>query len=810
MSEPDTNPLSDSVLGGSDVARSPPPPAWDRPEQVGPYHVLELIGEGGMGEVYRAERTEPIHQVVAIKLIKLGMSSRPVVARFESERQTLALMDHPGIARVLDAGTMPQSGRPYFVMDYVAGQPVTKFCDEQRLSIDQRLRLFLDICDAIAHAHTKAVLHRDIKPGNVLAFMQDGKPAIKVIDFGIAKALGADASSTTATLHTMAGHAIGTYDCMSPEQLEGSPDIDTRSDVYSLGVLLYELLTGAKPFDHSTLMGAVDAEIRRLIREVDPPRPSTRLSELGIDAAAVADRRQARVEALAQRLRRELEWIPLKAIRKERQRRYDSVGELAADVRNYLEGKPLLAGPETRSYRVRKYVARHRRSLLTAGLVSASLVGSTAFYVVSLRAEQSRTRAALDQATTQRAEAQGQRADAQAQRAEAQRQAKVADDSSNFLANIFRNADPTKSLGANVTVIQAMDAAVARLDDKSMTVEPMTESMVRYVIGTTYRTLGRYDEAVPQLEKARALDLAHRLPSDPQVKVTLSDLANVLTQQGKIDQAEAMFREVQRIDEQYRPEDRASRAITNLNLARILTERKQFDEAERLNQEAIAIRREILPPGDPDLISAMNNLAMLYWMQGRLDRAEPIVRETLEMRKAALPAGHPHIAQSMMNLGVVLRDQKKYEAAEPLLREAIQMRRVALPPEHPDLAVALDNLARNLHPMGQLDEAATLYQECLSIRTKSLLAGDPRIADTMFRLGLVRIDQGQPDEAERLLREALAIQRAIRVTAAPTQLTIRTLAELLRKAGRNAQADELLQQLNPSTQPSTAPSTQPR
>ncbi len=801
--------FSDSVLGESVLGElsSDGGGVVERGEmlaQIGAYRVIRLLGEGGMGEVYLAERSTPMRQTVAIKVIKLGMNSREIVRRFEAERQTLAMMDHPGIARVLDAGTT-DSGRSYFVMDYVDGTPVTSFCDAERLSIEARLTLFMRICDAVTHAHTKAILHRDIKPSNVLAYLQDGVPAVKVIDFGIAKALGVE-QGPGETLQTAIGRAIGTYECMSPEQVEGSRDIDTRSDVYSLGVLLYELLTGSKPFDHTTLVGVVDAEIRRIIREVDPPRPSTRLSIGGLDAAELADRRQLKLDTLARRLRSELEWIPLKAMRKERDRRYASVAQLAEDVRNYLEKRPLVAGPETRTYRVRKFVRRNRSAVLGTSIGSVMLLSGLSGYVYSIRAEQARTSAALIEveqqrsnaerqtieAERQRAEAERQRAEAERQRAEAERQARIADDSSNFLANIFRNADPTQSLGDDVTIVQAMDEAVKKLDDGTLSVEPITEAMVRYVIGTTYRSLGRYNEAVPQLEKARTLDLTHRLPSDRQIVVTLSDLANVLTQQGKLDEAETIYREVLRLDQQHHPDDRLSMAITKLNLAMILKERKLFEEATAFLSESLSIRSELLGDAHPDTISAMNNLASIYWQQGRLDLAEPIVRQTLEARRAALPQGHPHIAQSMMNLGVVLRDQKKFTEAEPLCVEAVAMRRVALGDAHPDLAVALDNLARVQYPLGKLEEAAQGFSECLKIRRAALPDGDPRIADTLYRLALVRIDQDDLEEAERLLREALAIQRAIREQAPPTLLTVRALAIVLADTGRITEAEDLL------------------
>jgi serine/threonine protein kinase len=807
MPDSPTGPLSDSVLGeGHTTPTRASSSDASRPTQVGPYRILDLLGEGGMGEVYRAERREPIHQVVAIKVVKLGLDSREVIARFESERQTLALMDHPAIAKVIDAGTT-DAGRPYFVMEYVAGQPITTFCDEQRLSIEQRLQLFTQVCEAIAHAHTKTVIHRDIKPSNVLAYLQDGRPAVKVIDFGIAKALTGE-RGTDLTLDTGIGRAIGTYDCMSPEQADGSADIDTRSDVYSLGVLLYELLTGAKPFDHVTLVKAADAEIRRIIREVDPPRPSTKLSDLGALAPALAERRQARLDALASQLRSELEWIPLKAMRKERDRRYASADQLADDVRNYLAGRALLAGPETTSYRVRKFAKRNRTAIALAAVAAVAVIGATAFYVQSIRQEQARTQAALDESKKQQAEAERQRAKAESQRAEAQRQAAVARDSSNFLANILRNADPEKSFGENVTVVQALDRAVASLDGKGEKIEPLSEAMVRYIVGTTYRTLGRLKEALPQLERARELDAANRAPDDTQTSVTLSDLAWVYLNLGNTADAEKYYLQSLALDEKANPVDPLSIATSLLNLAQVYKNQQRFAEAEPLQLRALAMRRERLKEDDPLVLSALNNLAQFYWMTNQLEKAEPIARETLATRKRIHPPGHAEIARSTLNLSVLLRDQQKYADAEPLAREAVAMRRKLFPAQSPDLAVAVENLGRILYAMKQLDESETLLTEVLTIRQAALPEGDMRTVDTRFRLALITRDRGKLDEAEKAFREVLAAQTKKDPKAAPTRTTARTLAALLEQTKRPAEAGELLKTygIASTTQPTTGPS----
>jgi non-specific serine/threonine protein kinase/serine/threonine-protein kinase len=366
----------DAEVSGSESGAAVSP----HPHSIGRYTILECIGEGGMGAVYRAQQHSPIERTVAVKLIKLGLDTPQVVRRFESERQALAWMDHPNIAKVLDAGADPVTGRPYFVMDYVGGVPITRYCDEQRLSNAQRLELFLQVCDAVAHAHQKMVVHRDLKPSNILVRSNNGPSTAhaKVIDFGVAKALVS--KSTDRTMYTESGQMVGTPEYMSPEQARGAQDqdVDTRCDIYSLGVVLYELLAGALPFDPRTLRGSGPAGIERMICEVDPPRPSTRLSSLGESAGEIARRRQTQIEQLTRQLKSELEWIPLKAMRKERDQRYATVGELATDIRNYLSGRPLLAAPESRTYRLKKFLRRNRTGVAASVAMFALLVGGIA------------------------------------------------------------------------------------------------------------------------------------------------------------------------------------------------------------------------------------------------------------------------------------------------------------------------------------------------------------------------------------------------------------------------------------------------
>ncbi len=374
--------IVDSPAHELDVTVNQPPA--ERPgTQIGPYKLLQQIGEGGMGTVYMAEQTQPVQRKVALKLIKPGMDSGQIIARFEAERQALAMMDHVNIARVLDAGTTEQ-GRPYFVMELIHGVPITKYCDDSRLTPRQRLELFVPVCQAIQHAHQKGIIHRDIKPSNVMVTLYDGKPVPKVIDFGVAKA--SEQKLTGRTLFTQYGTMVGTLEYMSPEQAEMSAlGIDTRSDIYSLGVLLYELLTGSTPLNRAQMKAAAFAEVLRLIKEGEPPRPSTRLSESGKALASISALRQTEPAKLSKLMRGELDWIVMKTLEKDRNRRYESASGFAADVQRYLNNEPVQACPPSAMYRFRKFASRNRTGLLTASLLGIGLLVSTSAIGWSIR-----------------------------------------------------------------------------------------------------------------------------------------------------------------------------------------------------------------------------------------------------------------------------------------------------------------------------------------------------------------------------------------------------------------------------------------
>jgi non-specific serine/threonine protein kinase/serine/threonine-protein kinase len=443
-------------------------PRDEVPAQIGPYRIGSVIGRGGMGAVYEAEQRNPQRRV-ALKVIKLGMDTAQVVARFEQERQALAILDHPNIAKVLDAG-VTETGRPYFVMEFVQGVPIAEYCDTNKLSIEERLGLFDQVCQAVQHAHTKGIIHRDLKPSNVLVSMQDGKATAKVIDFGVAKATAS--KLTERTLFTEHQQLIGTPEYMSPEQAEGSLDIDTRTDVYSLGVLLYELLTGTTPFDSRMLRAAAYGEIQRIIREVDPPKPSTRLSQSKETLAGVAAKRHTEPARLASTIRGELDWIVMKALEKERQRRYETANGLAMDVRRYLSGEAVLAVPPSRAYRARKFVVRNTLWVGAVAAVSmALLVGlgaSTAMYVREQRARE--------------------RADAKERLSTAVRKY--------LISNLLLAAGPDR-MGYEVKMLDVLTKASDGLSEQFKD-DPEVEGSIRGDLATVLRQIGKTKESVEQ------------------------------------------------------------------------------------------------------------------------------------------------------------------------------------------------------------------------------------------------------------------------------------------------------------------------
>jgi serine/threonine protein kinase/tetratricopeptide (TPR) repeat protein len=733
------------------VARGPtepPAPAQDLAPgsvegpgtRIGPYKLLELIGEGGMGAVWMAEQREPVQRKVALKIIKGGMDTRQVVARFEAERQALALMDHPHIAKVLDGGATA-CGRPYFIMELVKGTHITRYCDEHRLTPRERLTLFLPVCQAIQHAHTKGVIHRDIKAANVLVAPYDGVPVPKVIDFGVAKATGQ--RLTERTLFTGFGAVIGTLEYMSPEQAElNNRDIDTRSDIYSLGVVLYELLTGTTPLTHKRLKELAFTELLRAVREEEPPQPSTRLSESKETLVLIAARRHMEPAKLTRLLRGELDWIVMKALEKDRGRRYETANSLAHDIENYLRDEPVKACPPSARYRLKKLLRRNHGSVLAAAAVLLALVGGMAGTTWGLvRAERAR------EAESQRAEGERQ-AKQEAEAREAETRAVL-----DFVeSRVFAAARPESlegGLGYDVKLHKAIEAALPYVET-SFRDRPLIEARLRMTLGQSFGDLGEAKTAFAQFQAARMLYSQHCGPDHPDT---------------------------------LRCMDRLARTYFVLG---------QYAEAAKLHEETLAQRKTRLLPHHPDTLASMNDLANSYFKLGRDSEALKLREETLALRKATLGLDHPDTLVSMTDLASSYRKSGRIGEALKLHEEAMTRMQATLGLDHPDTLVSMHYVACSYCVLGRYEEALKLQEEVLALRRKILGPGHPHTLASMELRALVLFDLGRRAEALKYHEETLALHKAVLGPDHPDTLwSMCNLAANYVRAGRLADARKL-------------------
>ncbi len=652
---------------------------------VGRYRLLEEIGRGGMGTVYRAERADgAFEQTAALKLVRRGMDSDAVLRRFHHERQVLAALDHPNVARLLDGGRS-EEGRPYFVMELVEGEPITAYCDRRRLGVEARLRLFLQVCEAVAFAHRNLVVHRDLKPSNVLVTDDErGRPQAKLLDFGIAKLLSAD-TVPGATL-TQPGHLLLTPQYAAPEQIRGEA-VTTATDVYALGVLLYELLTGQPPY---RLGSSSPAELERVIGGVEPPRPSA-----AVAPGEEAEARGVSAERLKKRLAGDLDQVCLKALRKEPERRYASAEALGEDVERHLAGLPVTARPDTVGYRARTFVRRHRAPVVATAAVVVVFLALVGFYTVRLAAERDR----------------------------AQQEAATAEQVTALLAGIFRGSDPSNTAkgersGLDVTAQELLDRGARRIEE--LEGEPLVQAELTNVIGRVYRELGLYEEAQTFLERALAMRRRLLGENHPDVATSMNGLAIVLFDRGAYDEAEQLYRETLAMRRRLLGENHPDVAISMSNLAVHLHDTGRYDaydEAESLLREALATQRQLLGEDHPDVATALNDLAFLLKARGAYEEAEPLLREALAMAIRLRGQEHFYVAISLVNLGRLLIDTGRVEEAEPLLRQALDTYIRVLGKQdirtirgQVTFGTVLTALGRYDEAEARLQEAHTLYQ----------------------------------------------------------------------------------------------------
>lgn len=726
------------------------------PDHIGKFSILRLIDEGGMGKVFLG--FDPaLRREVAIKVIRPGMTSQRIQAWFERERATLASMNHPSIATAFDAGTT-DSGDFYLAMEYIAGKRITTYCQEHAMPTQARLELFVQVCEAVHHAHVNGVVHRDLKPSNILiADGKDGRPIPKVIDFGIATVRGTAGGSWAGGMPGDTAPMIGTPEYMSPEQAgAGDGTVDARSDVYSLGALLYELLTDQRPFDRAMLVRGGPEAMRRVIREAEPPPPSARV--LAPNARGDDDAQTSR--ARSRELRRELEWIPQMAMRKGREHRYQTAREMAEDIRAYLRRDALRAGPETLSYRLRKLARKHKLAVTVIGVVAATMLVAT---TVSL--------------------SYARRSNEQRERVEALL---------GFVAKVLQANDPARGGKQDTTLVEAMHDAIAAGAFKG---DSETEARLLGGLAEVMLSNGRVKEAADLFE--RSLQINQGLFSGDHVRtaVSMNDLASAWYMLGRVDEACDLFERSVAMHGRLSKAGNADLAASMNNLATVRQSQRRFADAESLFERVLDMNKHLHPGDHAEVATSMNNLANVREAQDRFADAEPLYESALRMSQRLSAGDDPAVARGLSNLALCRDSLDRTEEAEPLAEQALQMYQRVFHGDHPSVATTLNNVAHMLGKLGRASDAEPLYRQALDMNIRLFGNDHAEVAVCLGNVARVRQERGQPEEAEKMHRRALEIFKGVHDADHPdTANTLSGLASAHEAMGHIVEAEDYYDQ----------------
>jgi serine/threonine protein kinase len=734
--------------------------AGEKPgDQVDRYRLLQQIGEGGCGIVFMAEQEMPVRRRVALKIIKPGMDTKSVVARFEAERQALALMDHPNIAKIFDAGTT-ESGRPYFVMELVKGVKITEYADQNSLTTQERLRLFAQVCHAVQHAHQKGIIHRDIKPSNILVTKtveDDDLPV--VIDFGIAKAT-TNQHLTDKTLFTAFEMLMGTPAYMSPEQAAlTSVDVDTRTDIYSLGVLLYELLTGATPFDTQKLLKQGVDEIRRVIREQEPVKPSTRLIKLAdTELTTLAQHRQSEPTTLVRAVRGDLDWIVMKALEKDRTRRYATAYGLALDIQRFLSNEAVLARPPSKLYKLQKTAQRNKLLFTAAGVITLFLIAG--LIVISVALSKERQASAKSQQVT------------------------------TFLEDMLNGAGPRAAHGQDTALLRGiLDQTAARME-KELTNQPAIQAELTGLIGRLYDQIGNSQKAEEMERSALAIRQQKFGPKSLEAAASLNDLGLVLMTQHKLPDAEKSHEQALAIRRRLLGEENPQTATSLNDLAAVYRDQGKLTQAEAMAQKALRVRQKLWGDEHLEVADSLRNLSIIFGSQGRWREAKQTAEKVLSMRRNVLGPEHPFIPSAIEDVAWAASGLEQFDEAQKLDAEALVIRHKVFGDAHPDVARNLNALGQLLGNRNELPAADGVLKATLSIQRKIVGEDDQATVETLHALGSVLASEGKNAEAESVLREALDVWHKRGGDEKPDRLyTLRALGETLEHEGKWADAE---------------------